>query len=86
MPLYSGSFPAEYSNALGEVFDLNMRSGSRQNFEFVSQAEMKGLEPGAEGPMIKDNSSFLINYRYPTLAVVDALGFNVGIDFMNLTN
>ena len=77
---FTGAFPAEFGNALSGVFDLKMRSGSSQKYEFVTQVGMNGFELGAEGPMIKNGSSFLINYRYSTLAVVDAMGFKVGID------
>jgi hypothetical protein len=77
---FTSAFPAEYGNALSGVFDLKMRSGSTQKYEFVTQIGMNGFELGAEGPIIKNNSSFLINYRYSTLAVVDAMGFKVGID------
>ncbi len=57
-----------------------MRSGSSKKYEFVAQVGMNGFEMGAEGPMIKNSSSFLISYRYSTLAIVDAMGFKVGID------
>jgi hypothetical protein len=77
---FTGAFPAEYGNALSGVFDLKMRYGSNQKYEFVAQAGMNGFEIGAEGPIVKNNSSFLINYRYSTLAIVDAMGFKVGID------
>jgi hypothetical protein len=77
---FTGAFPAEYGNALSGVFDLKMRSGSTQKYEFIAQVGMNGFELGAEGPIIKNNSSFLINYRYSTLAIVDAMGFKVGID------
>lgn len=76
----TGAFPAEYGNALSGVFDLKMRYGSNQKYEFVAQTGMNGFELGAEGPIIKNKSSFLINYRYSTLAIVDAMGFKVGID------
>lgn len=77
---FTGAFPSEYGNALSGVFDLKMRSGSSKKYEFVAQVGMNGFELGAEGPMIKNGSSFLINYRYSTLAIVDAMGFKVGID------
>ncbi len=77
---FTGAFPAEYGNALSGVFDLKMRSGNNQKFEYVAQVGMNGFELGAEGPIIKDKFSFLINYRYSTLAVVDAMGFKVGIE------
>lgn len=77
---FTSAFPAEYGNALSGVFDLKMRYGSNQKYEFVTQVGMNGFELGAEGPIVKNNSSFLINYRYSTLAIVDAMGFKVGID------
>jgi len=77
---FTGAFPAEFGNALSGVFDLKMRSGSSQKYEFVAQVGMNGFELGAEGPMTFRGSSFLINYRYSTLAIVDAMGFKVGID------
>jgi hypothetical protein len=77
---FTGAFPAEYGNALSGVFDLKMRAGSILKYEFVTQVGMNGFEIGAEGPIVKNSSSFLINYRYSTLAIVDAMGFKVGID------
>lgn len=77
---FTSAFPAEYGNALSGVFDLKMRTGSTRKYEFVTQVGMNGFELGAEGPIVKNSSSFLINYRYSTLAIVDAMGFKVGID------
>jgi hypothetical protein len=77
---FTGAFPAEYGNALSGVFDLKMRTGNNLGYEFVTQVGMNGFELGAEGPLIHNRSSFLVNYRYSTLAVVDAMGFKVGID------
>jgi len=77
---FTGAFPAEYGNALSGVFDLKMRSGNNLNYEYVAQVGMNGFELGAEGPVIHNKSSFLVSYRYSTLAIVDAMGFKVGID------
>ena len=77
---FTGAFPAEYGNALSGVFDLKMRSGNNIKYEFVTQVGMNGFELGAEGPIVHNKSSFLLNYRYSTLAIVDAMGFKVGID------
>jgi CarboxypepD_reg-like domain len=76
----TGAFPAEYGNALSGVFDLKMRSGNNLKYEYITQVGMSGFELGAEGPIQKNKSSFLINYRYSTLAMVDAMGFKVGIN------
>ena len=72
---FTGAFPAEYGNALSGVFDLKMRNGNNENYEFVGQVGFNGFELGAEGPFSKkNNASFLVNYRYSTLAVMDAMG------------
>ena len=77
---FTGAFPAEYGNALSGVFDLQMRNGNNQEYEFVGQIGFNGFELGAEGPFSKKkgHGSFLVNYRYSTLAVMDALGINFG--------
>ena len=72
---FTGAFPAEYGNALSGVFDLQMRNGNNENYEFVGQVGFNGFELGAEGPFSKNsNASFLVNYRYSTLAFMDAIG------------
>ena len=75
---FTGAFPAEYGNALSGVFDLKMRPGNTENHQFLGQIGFNGFEFGAEGPLgISQNSSFIANYRYSTLAVFDALGMGV---------
>ncbi|MCF6241157.1 MAG: TonB-dependent receptor [Bacteroidales bacterium] len=77
---FTGAFPAEYGNATAGVFDLKMRNGNNKKHEFVAQIGMNGFELGAEGPFAKNSkSSYLVSYRYSTLAVFDALGINFGV-------
>lgn len=72
---FTGAFPAEYGNAVSGVFDLNMRSGNNEQHEFVGAVGFNGFELGAEGPFSKNsNASYLIDYRYSTLAVFSAMG------------
>jgi len=72
---FTGAFPAQYGNALSGVFDLEMRNGNNENYEFVGQLGFNGFELGAEGPFSKKHkASFLANYRYSTLAILDAMG------------
>ena len=75
----TSAFPAEYGNALAGVFDLNLRSGNNEQYEFMGQMGFNGFEAGVEGPFSKNsNASFLANYRYSTLGVFKALGINFG--------
>lgn len=75
----TGAFPAEYGNGLSGVFDLRMRNGNNEKYEFMGQIGFNGFEFGAEGPISKKNgSSFLINYRYSTLELFSAIGVEFG--------
>lgn len=75
----TGAFAADYGNATAGVFDLKMRQGNTEKFEFLGQVGFNGFELGAEGPFNKKkNSSFLINYRYSTLSIFKALNIDFG--------
>ncbi len=75
----TGAFPAEYGNKTAAVFDLRLRNGNNEKTEFISQIGINGLELGAEGPIKKDGASYIINYRYSTFKVFNALGINFGV-------
>ncbi|MGF7138009.1 TonB-dependent receptor [Roseimarinus sediminis] len=75
---FTGAFPAEFGNALSGVFDLKMRNGNNEQHEFTGQIGFNGVELGAEGPLSKERgSSYMFNYRYSVLSVMDKLGFDV---------
>lgn len=78
----TGAFPAEYGNAIAGAFDLNLRSGNNQNTEFLGQVGFNGFELGAEGPIMGLNSkvrpSYIANFRYSTMEVMDKIGFSAG--------
>jgi hypothetical protein len=75
----SGAFPAEYGNATAAVFDLGMRKGNDENYEFLGQVGFAGLELMAEGPFSeKSDASFLVNYRYSALGFFSLLGLEFG--------
>ena len=75
----SGAFAADYGNATSGVFDLRMRKGNDEKHEFLAQIGFNGFELGAEGPFTKKkNATFLVNYRYSTLAVFKALNIDFG--------
>jgi hypothetical protein len=71
----TGAFPSEYGNALAGVFDLKLKKGNDQKYESMIQAGATGLELGLEGPLPGfAKSSFVCNYRYSTVGVINSLG------------
>jgi hypothetical protein len=76
----TGAFPAEYGNALSGVFDLKLRKGNADKYEYTFQAGVLGLDAAMEGPMQMGNQrgSFLVNYRYSTLSLLSGMGVKIG--------
>ena len=75
---FTSAFPAEYGNALSGVFDLNLRKGSDDYYQSSIGVSVVGTEVSVEGPISKKReSSFLINYRYSTFAMLDGMGIKV---------
>jgi putative tonB dependent outer membrane protein len=71
---FTGAFPAEYSNALSGVFDMNMRNGNNQKWEHAFKVGVLGIDASSEGPFKKSyNGSYIINYRYSTLSLLSPL-------------
>ncbi len=74
---FTGAFPAEYGNALSGVFDLQFRKGNTEKNEYAFMAGLLGTEATVEGPFKKGGkSSYLINYRYSTLGILEQLGIS----------
>lgn len=72
-----GAFPAEYGNALSGVFDIKFRKGNTEEREHTFRAGLLGLDFSTEGPIKKGRSSYLINYRYSTLGILNKMGFHL---------
>ena len=80
---YTGAFPAEFGNASSGVFDLNLRKGNDQKREYALQFGLLGLEAAVEGPFSTEGKgSYLVNFRYSTLAALSALGLNPAGDVL----
>lgn len=76
---FTGAFPSEYGNSTAGVFDLKMRNGNRDRYEFTGQLGFLGTELAAEGPISKKSgSSFLVTYRYSTLKLFEGLNIKIG--------
>lgn len=75
---FTGAFPAEYGNAASGVFDIRLRKGNNEKREYALQAGVMGTDFAFEGPFKKGGrGSYLINYRYSTLAVLNAIGVDI---------
>ena len=78
---FTSAFPAEYGNALSGVFDLNLRKGSDEFVQASVALSVVGTEACIEGPLYKKReSSFLVNYRYSTFALLNAVGIKVSTE------
>lgn len=76
---YTSAFPAEYGNAFSGVFDISLRNGNYDNYEYTGMASMNGAEVGVEGPFSKKSkASFMAYYRYSFLDLISALGYDFG--------
>ena len=81
---YSGAFDANYGNALSGVFDINLRPGNNETFEFTFQPSLIGIDFAAEGPINKEKgSSFVANYRYSTVGLFSAVGLELTPEEIN---
>ena len=71
---FSGAFPAEYGNAFSGIYDMKLRNGNNQKREYSFSVGVIGTDMTAEGPFKKGSeSSYLVNYRYSTLSLLDQL-------------
>jgi hypothetical protein len=72
---YTGAFSPEYGNALSGVFDMKLRSGNNEKREYSLGLGVLGTDMTLEGPFKKGYAgSYLINYRYSSLALLDKAG------------
>lgn len=75
---FTSAFPSDYGNATSGIFDLRMRQGNFDNHEHTFQAGLLGVAAASEGPINREKrSSYLVNYRYSTLALFDNLGIEI---------
>ncbi len=70
----SGAFAPGYGNALSGVFDMKLRRGNYDRKERTVGFSTLGLDAALEGPLGKKNGSYIMNYRYSTLDLIDRTG------------
>ncbi len=79
---YTGAFAAEYGNVTSAVFDMKLRDGNDRKREYTLKVGVLGTDLTAEGPINGvDGGSYLANYRYSSLALLDGAGI---VDFQGV--
>ena len=74
-----GAFPANYGNALSGIFDMRLRKGNDEQREHTAEIGLLGIDVATEGPFSKKSkASYLVNYRYSTIGILDALNVPLG--------
>jgi len=86
----TSAFPAEYGNATSGVFDLKLRRGNRDRFEYMAQlGSFSGLEFMAEGPVGNSGGSFVLGFRNSFVQFAETIGIPIGTnatpDYRDLT-
>ncbi len=72
---YTGAFAPEFGDALSGVYDVRLRRGNNEKRESVLGLGILGTDLTLEGPFKKGyNGSYIVNYRYSNIALVDQLG------------
>lgn len=72
----TAAYPAEYGNAIGGVFDIKLRNGAYDKYVVKTRVSLIGAELFSEGPF-SHKASYLVNYRYSTLALVEKMGIDI---------
>jgi hypothetical protein len=86
---FNGNHPMQYGNGLGGILDMRLRTGNDEKREYTAQIGLIGVDLSAEGPFKKgDAASYLINYRYSTLGLLNEIGVQLGdekVSFQDLS-
>jgi len=73
---YTGGMPAEFGNTVSAAFDIRLKNGNLSKYENRFKVSLIGIDYALEGPFKKDQSSFVFNYRYSMLGLLNRLGFH----------
>lgn len=78
---YTSAFSPEFGDVLSGVYDVKLRNGNNEKSERVFGFGLLGTDITLEGPFSKNYSgSYIVNYRYSTASLIDALGLMGEID------
>jgi hypothetical protein len=75
---FTGAFTPQFGNATAGIFDLQLRKGNAEKHEHAVQVGLLGVGAASEGPINREKrSSYLVNYRYSTLALLENIGLGI---------
>jgi hypothetical protein len=81
--IYKTSFPAQYGGRLSSIIDIRMKEGNNQKMVFNGGLGLIASRLSIEGPIKKDQASFIISGRYSyvglTANTLGSLGQTIGI-------
>lgn len=63
LTLYKGAMPAEYGGRLSSVVDIKMNDGNNQDYHASGGIGLIASRLNIEGPIVKDNGSFIVSAR-----------------------
>lgn len=88
--IVTNAWSADYGNAASGIFDINFRKGNTTKREHTFRAGVLGLDFATEGPIKNEQSSYVVNYRYSTMGLLNKAGIyivrpNVSTEFQDLS-
>ena len=82
--LYKGHMPEQYGGRLSSVLDVELRNGSYEEFSLRGGVGLYSGRLMAEGPLVKERTSFLLSSRGAASAIIFALA-GKNRDLMNVS-
>jgi hypothetical protein len=83
---HTGAFSPEYGDVLSGVYDVKLRAGNNQKFEAMAGVGLLGTDCTVEGPLMEGyGGSYLVNYRFSNIGLIQKLGLVGEIDGVTTT-
>lgn len=71
---FTGAFAPEYGDVTSGVFDMKLKQGNNERREYTAALSTLGIDVTAEGPIAGSRASYIFNYRYSALDLLDRAG------------
>lgn len=83
---YTAAFSPEYGGVLSGIYDLKLRPGNNEKSEVMAGIGLLGTDLTLEGPLQYGYAgSYLINYRFSNIGLIQKLGLVGDIDGVSTT-